>query len=55
MIKKKKIIYTSFSQDKDNSYFLIGTKEECLIYQEETLGSGLNLSKSNKIIISYFL
>ena len=39
------IIYHSFNQDL--SYFLIGTKEGCTIYQIEPFRKGFDLSKFN--------
>lgn len=41
--EKPKILYNSFN--KDLSYFLIGTKEGCTIYQTDPLKKGFDLSK----------
>ncbi len=55
MKENKNILYTSFSQDSKNSYFLIGTKEGCTIYQTDPFKKGFDLSKSQlKNIILYF-
>ena len=44
MEKDKKILYSSFNQD--NSYFLIGTKEDCTVYKTDPFQKGFKLSKS---------
>ena len=41
--EKSKIIYNSFNQDL--SYFLIGTKEGCTIYQTDLFRKGFDLGK----------
>ena len=47
------IIYHSFNQDL--SYFLIGTKEGCIIYQTDPFRKGFYLSKFIIIIIFIIL
>ena len=42
-IKNPKILYHSFNQDL--SYFLIGTKEGCKIFQSNPFRRGFDLSK----------
>ena len=57
MSENKKILYTSFNQYSNNSYFLIGTKEGCTIYQTDPFKKGFDLSKSqlkNIILINLF-
>ena len=42
-IKNPKILYHSFNQDL--SYFLIGTKEGCKVFQSNPFLRGFDLSK----------
>ena len=42
-IKNPKILYHSFNQDL--SYFLVGTKEGCKVFQSNPFRRGFDLSK----------
>ena len=42
-IKNPKILYHSFNQDL--SYFLVGTKEGCRVFQSNPFRRGFDLSK----------
>ena len=51
--EKPKILYNSFNQDL--SYFLIGTKDGCTIYQTSPFRKGFDLSKFIFLIIFILL
>lgn len=50
-IKNPEILYHSFNQDL--SYFLIGTKEGCRVFQANPFRKGFDLSKFISIILLY--
>lgn len=47
MEDNNEILYTSFSQNEDFNYFLIGNKEGCTIYEPKPFKRGFQLGNSN--------
>ena len=55
MEDNNEVLYTSFSQNEDFNYFLIGTKEGCTIYQSKPFKRGFQLGNSNSKYLFMFI